>query len=614
MRPTLTVIAGEPGRDIVGLRPLRALVRASLASTAAVLVVFGGGSPIAAPPVVLASSVTYTVNTTADTSDADLAASPCRDAHGKCSLRAAVMQANYHLGPDTIVVPKGTYKLTRAGSNDDLAVVGDLDITESVTIKGAGATSTIVDGNGAVTGDRVFQILQSAAVVAISGLTIQHGRRTGVFDEGGGLNWQTTAGSLTLSHVTIRGNSAKYGGGASLSAGDGATLHLDHLLVSGNSAGAAAGGLEITLGATAFLLSASRITANKAYEGGGIYLQGTTTFAIAQAITSTEIDANTAALSGGLENHAGNATTEPTISDSWIHGNSASGDGGGIGNYGQLDVSSSTISGNSAVTRGGGIEGSPGSLTHLTNVTLSGNTTPGSGGAVYLEKFLSSAGAMTASDTTFGGNAASSGGAIAGDSGATFATWNVLMAKGATGANCALAVTVVQPTFADDASCGLGGGDNATVLLSPLGVHGGKTRTQVPLAGSAGIDAGAALFTPLVDQRGITRPQGAGQDAGAVEVCQTKPTAPVLLKPSNGATTALRRVTLTWKAVPCVQGYTVVVRRKSTTGTIVQTVTLTQAISVLTVTLARGYTYYWRVTAVGDRGSANSVWRHVHER
>ena len=596
----------------MGLRPARAFVRAIIALAAVALVAIGGVSPLAATPVVLASSLTYTVNTTADTADADLGSSPCRDLHGKCSLRAAIMQANYHVGADTIVVPKGTYKLTRPGATDDMAVVGDLDIAESVTIKGAGAAATIVDGNGAVTGDRVFQVLQSAAVVTISGLTIQHGRRTGVFDEGGGLNWQTTAGSLTLSHVTIRGNAAHYAGGAALSAGDGATLHLDHLLVAANSATAAAGGLQITLGYTVFSLSSSRITGNKAYEGGGLYLQGTTSFATTQAISSTEVDANTASLSAGMENHAGNATTELTISNSWIHGNSASTYGGAIGNYGELAVTGSTISGNSAVTRAGGVYGYAGSLTHLTNDTLSGNTTPGSGGAVYLEKFTTSAAAMNAIDTTFGGNSASSGGVIAGDAGTSFATWNVLMAKGPTGANCALPVTVVQPTFADDASCGLGGGDNAAVLLSPLGYHGGRTPTQVPLAGSAGVDAGASLVTPLADQRGITRPQGAGQDAGAVEVCPTKPLAPVLSKPASGASTTLRRVTLVWKAVPCVEGYKVVVRRSSSTGTIVQTVTLTQAASVLTVTLARGYTYDWRVTAVGDRGSTNSVWRRFH--
>ena len=595
------------------LRPVHALVRAPIAFVAAALVASAGGSPLAAPPVALASSATYTVNTTADTTDADVGAASCKDLHGKCSLRAAIMQANYHPGADTIVVPKGTYKLTRVGRNDDAAVLGDLDITESVTIKGAGQTATVIDGNGSVTGDRVIQVLPSALNVTISGLTIQHGRRTvDTFDEGGGLDAVTpVGGSLTLSRVTIRANAAEYGGGAMLTGGDDAALHLDHLLVASNSAAAAGGGLSMSLANTVFTLSASRVTANKAYQGGGLSFQGSAAIPETQAITSTEVDANTATLSGGIDSSTGNATTELTISGSWLHGNSASVYGGAIGNHAELAVSGSTISGNSAVSRGGGLYAYSTSLTHLTNDTLSANTTPGSGGAVYLEKSIAAAG-VNAIDTTFGRNAATSGGAAAGDAGTTFATWNVLMAKGATGANCAVAVTVVQPTFADDASCGLGGGDNAAVLLSPLGYHGGRTPTQVPLAGSAGIDAGASLVTPLVDQRGITRPQGTGQDAGAVEICQAKPSAPVLTKPSSGASTSLRRVTLTWKAVPCVEGYKVVVRRKSATGTIVQTVALTQSTRVLTVTLARGYTYYWRITAIGDRGAANSVWRHVH--
>ena len=140
----------------------------------------------------------------------------------------------------------------------------------------------------------------------------------------------------------------------------------------------------------------------------------------------------------------------------------------------------------------------------------------------------------------------------------------------------------------------------------------GEGAERALVAGNVGIDAGTTLGDPAVDQRGIARPQGAGTDAGAVEVCQAKPSAPALSKPSNGASTKLRRITLTWKAVTCVEGYKVVVRRKSATGTIVQTVALTQSTSVLTVTLARGYTYYWRITAIGDRGAANSVWRHVH--
>src|SRR5262249_54358938 len=40
---------------------------------------------------------------------------------GMLSLREAVIQANASNGADTIVLPAGTYQLTRAGANEDLA-------------------------------------------------------------------------------------------------------------------------------------------------------------------------------------------------------------------------------------------------------------------------------------------------------------------------------------------------------------------------------------------------------------------------------------------------------------------------------------------------------------
>ena len=82
----------------------------------------------------LAAAATYTVNTSADTSDADLGVARCSDAHRHCSLRAAIMQANFHPGPDVVVVPAGTFKLTRKG-DEDAAVLGDLDITGDLTLK-----------------------------------------------------------------------------------------------------------------------------------------------------------------------------------------------------------------------------------------------------------------------------------------------------------------------------------------------------------------------------------------------------------------------------------------------------------------------------------------------
>ena len=40
----------------------------------------------------------------------------CADINNKCSLRAAIMEANAFPGTDTIMVPNGTYTLTIAGA------------------------------------------------------------------------------------------------------------------------------------------------------------------------------------------------------------------------------------------------------------------------------------------------------------------------------------------------------------------------------------------------------------------------------------------------------------------------------------------------------------------
>src|SRR5258707_15822510 len=86
-------------------------------------------SPLAAaqsrPP-----SPTFTVNTTVDAVDADLADCACATSGGLCSLRAAIMQADYTTGA-TIIVPAraSPYMLTipSPGPSSDPAT-GDLDI------------------------------------------------------------------------------------------------------------------------------------------------------------------------------------------------------------------------------------------------------------------------------------------------------------------------------------------------------------------------------------------------------------------------------------------------------------------------------------------------------
>src|SRR5262249_11190542 len=103
---------------------------------------------------------------------------------GKLSLREAITQANTTAGPDTIVIPAGVFKITTTGAGEDGNLTGDFDITDSVTIRGAGAGLTFVDGKQL---DRVFDVLgtrPSSILVTLQGLTVRNGKATG---DGGGI-------------------------------------------------------------------------------------------------------------------------------------------------------------------------------------------------------------------------------------------------------------------------------------------------------------------------------------------------------------------------------------------------------------------------------------------
>jgi hypothetical protein len=57
-----------------------------------------------------------------------------------------------------------------------------------------------------------------------------------------------------------------------------------------------------------------------------------------------------------------------------------------------------------------------------------------------------------------------------------------------------------------------------TEVLGPLQDNGGPTWTHALLPGSPAIDRGEAGQCPATDQRGVSRPQGAGCDLGAFEL------------------------------------------------------------------------------------------------
>jgi hypothetical protein len=378
---------------------------------------------------------------------------------------------------DTIVVPACTITLTGAAV-DNANQTGDLDVNKSLTIQGAGASSTIIDGSAL---DRVFDINPlgtPSVVVTLTGLTIRNGKAAS--ESGGGLRISNAA-SVTLRDSVVTANTTDV-------------------------------------------------------VGGGIRGE----IATSLTLVRTTVSNNTATVFGG--GAAGIDTVGfLTVTNSTISGNTSSGTGnplaaGGIAYGGlSLTVTGSTISGNSvaAADSGAGILLTGANSSTLTNTTISGNSNlglaPGAGAVMHR-----SSGQLTVTNSTLVGNtalgAAGNGGLVVRATG-DFRLKNTIVASN-TPENCSILSTGTilshEPNLDSGNTCVLSAaaGDlvNTDPKLGPLQNNGGPTLTHAPLTGSPVIDVGTNAGCPATDQRGVLRPLDTTHpglsvcDLGAVEV------------------------------------------------------------------------------------------------
>ena len=367
----------------------------------------------------------FTVNHFADTVDVARGDGSALDASGNTTLRAAIMEANALSGDDTINLPAGTYVLTIAGTGEDAATTGDLDVTDttgSLTLLGAGDATTIIDANSL---DRVFQVL-GAVTLELSGVTITNGsvyNGGGVYNEvgtvtvtnstlsensadgnGGGI--YNLSGNVTVSNSTFFANSAQKpsgGGGGILNHLD-ATLTITDSSFSDNSVAGYGGGVwnKGVLDVTAGIFDGNAAVV----DGGGIWTDGTAT------IVGSTLSGNSANYGAGILKYSGTLD----ISGSTLSDNVAALYGGGIFNY--IDgatLTNSSLSGNSAGTYGGGIFVDPLGTITIDNTTLSGNSAGYAGGGI-----LNYSSALEITDSVFSGNQADSyGGGLSNSSSAT---------------------------------------------------------------------------------------------------------------------------------------------------------------------------------------------------
>ena len=316
------------------------------------------------------------------------------------SLREAIMFANGNTAmdgtqtQDTIMLPEGTYVLTIEGADETFdpvgdpdeapgvtnapdAGVGDLDLTESVIIEGAGSALTVIQWDEAATvKDRIFHVYDPTEDIfaEIRGLTVRNGE---LLAESLGEGPPSDLGDLPTEWRGMRA-------GAGIAMGPAATAVLNDPNKEGgapSSEGGEGGSQrpddpgDETGGSYALTLSDVQISDNATDgDGGGLYNAG--------PITANEIvvASNTSGKNGGGIYNEG----ESLIERSTIADNAAEGGGGMFvtGNPAtSLRVNSTTFTGNTAVG-GGAISGRVVRI-DLTNCTISGNTGADVGGGVY---------------------------------------------------------------------------------------------------------------------------------------------------------------------------------------------------------------------------------------
>jgi hypothetical protein len=382
------------------------LITLSIAALALLTVVFT--SSVFAEP-----GTTFQVTASSDVTDALPGDGICETApdNGMCTLRAAIMEANAHIGADTIYLPAAIYYLAIPGANEDFSATGDLDITESLTIIGDKNASTSIDANGL--GDRVLQILPGAGQVSMSYLTIKNGSTDqhggGVYSSaalnlsdvyifknhaagyGGGLDVLApltmiggnleqnssdsgggifAAGSLNMVNVLLANNSARLGGGLYLSSASGQLDHTNFVLNSASDSGGAIYNIQADL-----VLIESTLTSNSAIIGGGIFNGTATSLTLSRVNFFHNVVSDQG---GGIQNEGGSVNGQMVLFD---HNTSTDGSGSAVRNSsGSIDFDHSVFSNNEASYAGAISNFGVG---YIANSTVISNTAYSLGGGIY---------------------------------------------------------------------------------------------------------------------------------------------------------------------------------------------------------------------------------------
>lgn len=397
----------------------------------------------------------------------------------------------------------------------------NLRVTKSLTFIGAGAGSTILDGQGESTWKSVFwfdgdshpgSILHGS----LSNMTIQNGiNASGGWDEiddGGGI--AAVNADLDLSGVQLTNNRSRNGGGIyfthAFGSSDFRTLTIVNSTIENNEAEYGAGIFsEGILSMQDSTVTKNTVTGSAEYsKGGGIYT------GVKAELKKVTISNNVFPNGPGAGIYNGG---ELLLEDSLLEGNDSEGicndikakilnttisnsTGTGVDNRGEMFIQNSTISGTHSTTFYDSVEAGLVNWTGSASLTAVNVTIAHSDGAAMIQESLAKA---VLHNVLFADNV---------NSCVYYSIYGDPNSK-ITGSN----------NIAQDETCGESFLVVNDAKVGPLQDNGGETWTVALLPGSPAIDAGGDIHGLTLDQRGVTRPlDGNGDglkvfDVGAFE-------------------------------------------------------------------------------------------------
>ena len=466
---------------------------------------------------VTVNDITLVVTTLDDELDADPGSN-----EADLSLREAISLANAQPGPDNI-----RFALDLEGSVLFDVALGQLEITDSLSILGLGMEETIVDAQSFA---RVFDISGDQVNVSLRDLTVRGGRTIGDSEGGAGIRFDSEDAHLLLENVSVADNrtTATAAAGAGIQVPKGDLTLVDSQVTGNETSGSFASGGGIWIGGGDLTVMRTTLSGNStggAYAAAGaLYALDGTTSITDSSIFGNSTDGNRAG--GGA---IALISAEGVIRNSSIYDNSTNGDdapGGGIRTLlSPARLVNSTVSGNSTQSQsnGGGIFADRGDFT-VEQSTITGNNASGAGGGIGVSTTgsldLNIEGSIVAGNLDNGTAPDFYGQSAAID--AQSVRFSLI------GDNAGTTLTESQlgdPTTGNLVGS-LSGAGILDPLLEPLADNGGPTFTHLLRENSPALDSGDPAFDvlaftpPLInDQRGDAFPRLFGDriDIGAVE-------------------------------------------------------------------------------------------------